>query len=180
MKKILAFAGSNSSQSINHALIEYVADNIMEQEVEIIRLTDYEMPLFDVDSETETGYPLETRMLKNVIANYGALMISVNEHNGGPSAFFKNTIDWLSRLDRNFLEGKKILLMSTSTGRGGASFSLEYAKRVLPRFGAEILDDFSIPSFNHVFDVESNTITDEVLLLGLKEVVGNFEHAIEK
>lgn len=175
MKKILAFSSSNSKHSINHSLVEYVVENCIESEVEVIRLTDYPLPLFSVDLEAEKEYPVELRMLKNLISNYDALLISVNEHNGGPSAFFKNTVDWLSRLDRDFLKGKQILLMSTSTGRGGASLSLEYTKMVLPRFGAEIVDSFSVPSFNHNFDKETNTITDEVLLLGLHEVVSNFE-----
>ena len=180
MKKILAFAGSNSRQSINKKLLDFVVGKTMEQPVETIDLNEYAMPVFDVDDEEENGYPLQANMLRNVIAMHDALLIAVNEHNGGPSVFFKNTIDWVSRLDRNFLKGKKILLMSTSTGRGGASLSLEYAKMVLPRFGAEIVDGFSVPSFNHNFDSEQNIITDEVLLLGLKEVVSNFERLLEE
>lgn len=180
MKKILAFAGSNSKESINKKLLDFVVNEIVEHPVETIELTDYSMPVFDVDDEKESGYPTATNMLRNVIAMYDALIIAVNEHNGGPSAFFKNTIDWVSRLDRDFLKGKQILLMSTSTGRGGASLSLEYTKMVLPRFGAEIVDSFSVPSFNHSFSVEKNTITDEVLFLGLKEVVSNFEQVVEE
>lgn len=178
MKKILAFAGSNSKHSINKKLLDFVVENMVEQSVETIDLNEYSMPVFDVDDENENGYPLQANMLRNVIAMHDALIIAVNEHNGGPSVFFKNTIDWVSRLDRDFLKEKQILLMSTSTGRGGASLSLEYAKMVLPRFGAEIVDSFSVPSFNHNFDKETNTITDEVLLLGLQEVVSNFEQQV--
>lgn len=178
-KKILAFAGSNSSRSINRKLLDFVIEKIVEHKVDIINLTDYPMPVFGEDLEREEGYPLKVQMLRNAIAAYDALIIAVNEHNGGPSAFFKNTIDWLSRFDRNFLEGKKILLMSTSRGRGGASLSLEYAKMVLPRFGAGVVESFSVPSFNHVFDSENQMITDEVLLMGIYEMVGNFERIIE-
>jgi NAD(P)H-dependent FMN reductase len=179
-KKILAFAGSNSSRSINQMLLDFVVENLVEHKVDMIKLTDYPLPLFGEDLEREEGYSLQVQMLRNAIAAYDALIIAVNEHNGGPSAFFKNTLDWLSRFDRNFLEGKKILLMSTSRGRGGASLSLEYTKMVLPRFGAEVVESFSVASFNHVFDIENQKITDEILLVGIQEMVANFERIIEE
>lgn len=179
-KKILAFAGSNSSRSINQMILDFTIEKLVEHKVDMIKLTDYPLPVFGEDTERENGYPLQVQMLRNAIAAYDALIIAVNEHNGGPSAFFKNTLDWLSRFDRNFLEGKKILLMSTSRGRGGASLSLEYTKMVLPRFGGEIVEAFSIPSFNHVFDKENQSVTDEVLLMGMQEMLANFERVIEE
>lgn len=179
-KKILAFAGSNSSRSINQVLLDFVVEKPVGHKVDMIKLTDYPLPVFGEDTERENGYPVEVQMLRNVIAMYDALIIAVNEHNGGPSAFYKNTVDWLSRFDRDFLKGKKILLMSTSRGKGGASLSLEYSKMALPRFGAEVVEAFSVPSFNHVFDKENKKITDEVLLMGIQEMVENFERVIEE
>lgn len=181
MKKILAFASSNSKNSINHKLVEYVAEHIMEHDVDVIKLTDYPLPLFSVDLESEGYYPVELRMLYNVISNYDVLVISVNEHNRGPSAFFKNTIDWLSRLDIKFLKDKKVMVMSTSTGANAAKASLEYTKNVLvPRFGGEVLESFGFPIFNENFDVQTNKITDEILFMGLTEVVQNFERQLMK
>lgn len=179
MKKILAFASSNSKNSINQKLLEYVAENIMEQDVDVIKLTDYPLPLFSVDLEAEEGYPVALRMLLNVISSYDVLVISVNEHNRGPSAFFKNTVDWLSRLDIKFLKDKKVMVMSTSTGANAAVASLEYTKNVLvPRFGGEVLESFGFPLFDENFDVEANKITDDLLFMGLTEVVQNFEHQL--
>ncbi|MCB0464554.1 MAG: NAD(P)H-dependent oxidoreductase, partial [Aequorivita sp.] len=119
MKKILCFAGSNSSKSINHTLASFVATQIVGQTVEVIKLSDYVLPMFSEDIEREKGYSVDLKMLYNKIKEADALIISVNEHNRTVSAYFKNTIDWLSRLDRKFLEEKKILLMSTSNGRLG-------------------------------------------------------------
>ncbi len=178
MKNILAFSGSNSSTSINQKLVEFVASEIKEHEVKVINLTSYPMPMYSEDEEKNNSFPGMTIELKQEISKADALIISVNEHNGSWSAFFKNIIDWLSRLDRNFLEGKKILLMSTSPGKRGGVGSLDYAKNVLPRFGAEIIESFSFPSFYDNFSVESNTITDETLLLGLNEVLSTFAHQI--
>jgi len=179
MKKILCFAGSNSSLSINHKLVAFAASQISGSEIKLIRLTDYNFPMYSEDIEREKGFPVDVRLLKNEIADVDALIISVNEHNGMVSAFFKNTIDWLSRLDRNFLEGKKILVMSTSNGKRGAASALEYTKNVLPRFGAEVLESFSFPSFSENFSETDQKISDEILLLGFQDVLQNFEHQIQ-
>ncbi|HNP66902.1 MAG TPA: NAD(P)H-dependent oxidoreductase [Aequorivita sp.] len=180
MKKILFFAGSNSSKSINHKLVSFAATQVAEHKVEVITLTDYKLPMFGEDIENEKGYSVELRMLYNKIKEADAVVISVNEHNRTVSAYFKNTIDWLSRLDRNFLKDKKVLLMSTSNGKRGAASALEYTKNVLPRFGATIIESFSFPSYSENFSEETNSISNEVLLLGFTDVLQNFVHQIEQ
>ncbi len=180
MKKILFFAGSNSSKSINHKLVSFVSSQVAGHAVELIKLTDYALPLFGEDIEREKGYSVDLKMLYNKIKEADALVISVNEHNGMVSAYFKNALDWLSRLDRNFLEGKNVLLMSTSNGKRGAASALEYTKNVLPRFGATVVESFSIPSYSENFSEETNSISNEVLLLGFTDVLQNFLHQIEQ
>lgn|SRR5690606_22185165 len=180
MKKILCFAGSNSSRSINHKLVAFAITQIHGQDVELIKLTNYSIPMFSEDLERESGFSADLKMLYNKIREADALVISVNEHNRTVSAFFKNILDWLSRLDRKFLYGKKVLLMSTSRGRRGAASSLEYTKTVLPRFGATVVDSFSIPSYTENFSEETNSISDEILLLGFTDVIQNFVHQINQ
>jgi len=177
MKKILAFAGSNSSTSINHRFVTHVANRIQGHEVKVINLRDFEIPMYSIDKENETGFPVDIRIIKNLIEEHDALIISVNEHNSSISAFFKNIIDWLSRLDRNFVANKKILLMSTSPGVRGAASSLEYLKGVLPRFGGQVIESFSFPSFNDNF--ENDEIQNEVLNMGIEDVLTTFSHEIE-
>ncbi|KZS41752.1 NADPH-dependent FMN reductase [Aquimarina aggregata] len=178
MKKILAFAGSNSSTSINHKLVSFVVSKLEGHDTKVINLIKYTVPMYSEDEEKNNSFPAMILSLKEEIAKADALVISVNEHNGSWGAFFKNIIDWLSRLDRNFLEGKKILLMSTSPGKRGGVGSLDFAKSVLPRFGAEIIESFSFPSFYDNFSVDKNEVTDETLLLGLNEVLSTFAHQI--
>ncbi len=177
MKKILAFAGSNSSTSINHRFLTYVTGRFSGHEVKVIKLRDFDIPMFGVDAEKEKGFPIDIKVLKNLIDEHEALVIAVNENNGTVSAFFKNVIDWLSRLDRTFLKDRKILLISTSPGRRGAASSLAYAKGIFPRFGGDVIESFSFPSFNDNFIDEK--VPDELLFMGIEEVVNNFEQEIE-
>ena len=56
-KRIIAFAASSSSRSINKQLVAYAAGLIEGIEVEILDLRDFELPLFSVDREDELGQP---------------------------------------------------------------------------------------------------------------------------
>jgi len=179
-KKILAFAGSNSSTSINHALVSFAASQVAAQDVRVIKLTDYPLEMFGEDIEKERGYSIDLKMLLQEIKSADGLIISVNEHNGGPSAFFKNVMDWLSRVEYKFLEGKKVLLMSTSDGKGGAAAALEYVKNRIPRHNGVVTESFSFPGFKDHFSVSENKITDEILSLGFTDVLQNFEHAVSQ
>jgi len=161
--KIVGFAGSNSSTSINKKLVTYVTSLFSNAEIEILDLNDYELPLFGVDIEKEIGQPkLATQFLQK-INSADLLVVSLAENNGNYSVAFKNIFDWASRQEKNVFQGKDMLLMATSPGgRGGASV-LEIAKNSFPRYGANILATFSLPKFYENFDVESNSISNSEL-----------------
>ncbi|QGM80891.1 NADPH-dependent FMN reductase [Otariodibacter oris] len=164
---IIAFAGSNSSVSINHALVNYVA-NKLGKDIEVIRLTDYDTPVYSFDIEQKEGIPAATQKLAEKLATADKLIISVAEHNGNLTAFFKNQLDWLSRHNRNFLADKKVMLLSTSPGKGAGAHALAIAKSTLPFFGAEVVSGYSIASFNEVF--KEGKLSDEVAKPLLSEV----------
>lgn len=176
MKKILAFAGSNSKNSINKQFVKYVASQF-ESEVDFLDIAEFNPPIYSIDYEESNGIPAETKKLNEKINAYDAFVISANEHNGASSAFFKNHIDWLSRNDRNFLKDKKLFLLSTSPGRGGANMSLSYLVEVLPRFGAEVISHFSLASFGHSF-TEDQGITDKEQNTEFRKALKQFQEKI--
>ena len=161
MAAILAFAGSNSSTSINFKLVKLTTSLVQNHDLQTLNMAGHPFPMFSEDLEREKGYPDALTGLKDQIAQADGIILSVNEHNGNPSAYFKNLLDWLSRLERNFLEGTKVFLMSTSGGKRGAKGSLGVIEGMLPRFGAEIVATFSLPSFYDNFSEDG--ILDEDL-----------------
>lgn len=161
MAAILAFAGSNSSTSINFKLVQLTTSLVEGHEVRVLNMANQPFPIFSEDDEKRTGYSNALVEFKEDIQKADGLILSVNEHNGNPSAYFKNVLDWLSRLDRKFLEGTKVLLMSTSGGKRGGMGSLGVIQNILPRFGAEIIATFSLPSFHDTFSEDG--ILDESL-----------------
>ncbi len=162
MASILAFAGSNSSTSINFKLVKHTASFVVKHEVLVSNMATFSLPMYSEDEERNNGFPEPLVGFKEGIQKASGLIISVNEHNSNPSAYFKNLIDWLSRLDKNVFEGKKVLLMSTSPGKRGAIGAHEVAGKMLTRFGAEIVATFSLPSFQMNFDEENGIINAEL------------------
>lgn len=155
---ILAFAGSNSTKSINFQLVKYTTALATDHETTLLNLANYPFPMYTEDYEKAKGFSNSLMELRDDIKSADGLIISVNEHNGNPSAYFKNLIDWLSRLERKFLEGKQIMLMGASPGGRGAIGSIGVVEKLLPRFGGEVVSTFSLPSFHQNFDPEKGIV----------------------
>ena len=169
--KIVAFGGSNSTQSINKHLATYAASLFENAEVEVLDLNDFAMPLFSVDLEKEVG---QHDLAKAFLAKLGSadiLVVSLAENNNNYSAAFKNLFDWCSRIAKEVFQQKPMLLLATSPGsRGGASV-LEIGRNALPRYGADIKATFSLPAFNANFDLDQNKITNAELDKELRNLI---------
>lgn len=159
MKKILAFAGSNSSKSINHQLLEALGKEV-QVDFELISLRDYEAPLYGVDLKNEQGVPESMKLLHEKMKSSDAIIVSAAEHNGSMTAVLKNTFDWLSMLEKKFFLNKPTVFLSTSPGpRGGAS-ALKHLVEIMPFRGAEIIGHMTIPSFSE--SVNNGELVPEV------------------
>ncbi len=152
MAKIIALAGSNSSTSVNYQLVKHTVGLIEGHEIQLLNMANFPFPMFSIDLEKKKGYSNSLNELRDDIRNANGLVLSVNEHNGNPSAYFKNVLDWLSRIDLSFLAETKILLMSASPGKRGGIGALGVVEKMLPRFGGEIIATFSLPAFFDAFE----------------------------
>ena len=170
--KILAFAGSNSKNSINKKLVTYATSLLENAEIEILDLNDYEMPIFSVDLERELGKPPQAAAdFLAKITNADAVVISFAEHNGNYAVAYKNIFDWCSRIKPKVYADKKMLVLAASTGPGGAKAVLKTAENSMPHFHANLVASFSLPSFNQNFDTEQNKIIDKELDLELRSKI---------
>lgn len=172
MAAILALAGSNSSTSVNYKLVQHTVSLIEGHQIQLLDMTRYPFPMYSEDDEKQNGYSNSLVELKNDIQRSGGVIISVNEHNSNPSAYFKNVLDWLSRLERKFLLDTKVLLMSTSPGKRGGVGALGVVGQLLPRFGGEIVATFSLPSFHDNFGADG--ILDDELKMEHAKALNTF------
>jgi len=158
--KVLAFAGSNHSKSINKQLVTYAAKALQENfvedaDIEVLDLNDFEMPIYSQDREGDSGIPDAAHVLFNKIGTADALIISFAEHNGSYTAAYKNIFDWMSRINPKVYQKKPMVLLSTSPGPGGAGSVLAAAVNSAPYFEADVKGSLSIPSFYDNFDAEN-------------------------
>lgn len=154
-KKIIAFGASNSKHSVNKQLAIYTASQLTEIETTILDMNNFELPVYSIDVEKESGIPANAIRFLQFIKESDAIIISLAEHNGLHTTAFKNLWDWLSRIPMdkpmNIWDDKPMFLLSTSPGRRMMSNVLKVSKEIFPHFGANIKADFHLPSFNQFF-----------------------------
>lgn len=177
-KKIIAFAGSNSSASINKQLVKFVLSYFDGYELTLLDLNDFEMPLFSVDREKQSGHPNQAYNFLEAMKTADAIVCSVAEHNKNFTVAMKNVIDWCSRVELNFFYDKPMLLMSTSTGGFGGGNSMNAAKFLFPKCGANIIETFSLPSFGKNFGEQR--ILDEALKKELEIKIDTFKKQLQE
>lgn len=172
--KILAFAGSTSSTSINRELVKFVLKSFEENEINLIDLNDFDMPVFSVDREKKGFLDAAHNFLKQ-IEDCDVVICSLAEHNRSYSAAFKNVFDWASRINVKVFQNKPMLLMSTSPGGYGGGNVMNTAKTFFPQFAADVKETFSLPKFYENFDLESGVINPE-MLKDLNEKIESFKN----
>jgi len=171
--KVLAFAASSSTTSINKMLVTHAADVLKkefmsEAEITILDLNDFEMPIFRSDREKSGGVPELAQVFFKAIGDADVILISYAEHNGSYSTAFKNIFDWCSRINAQVFQNKPMVIMSTSPGPNGASSVLSTANASGGFFGADIRGSLSVGSFFDTFDADSGQLTDAALAAELK------------
>lgn len=154
MKTIIALGASNSKVSINKALATYAANQISNAEVIPLDLNDFEMPMYGIDLEKEEGIPKKAKELDAILAAADGIVLSLAEHNGSYAAVFKNTLDWLSRIEKELFKNMPMLLMAAAPGPRGATTILDIAAMTLPYLGANIVATFSLPSYEANFTTQ--------------------------
>ncbi|WP_101757537.1 NADPH-dependent FMN reductase [Oceanicoccus sp. KOV_DT_Chl] len=158
--KILAFAASNSSQSINKQLLQYALTLIEQGDAELLDINDYEMPLYSSDREEQGGIPALAHQFREKIDWADALIIAFAEHNGSYTAAYKNLFDWTSRINPKVYQAKPMVLLATSPGPGGARNVLNAAQTSAPHFGGEVKATLSVASFYQHFDSDNGEISN--------------------
>lgn len=161
--KIIAFAASSSKKSINKQLVSHAIQVIKTTvdssvETEILDLNDFEMPIYSIDRENDNGIPDLAQQFYKKIGNADAVVISFASHNGSYAAAYKNIFDWASRIDSKVFQGKPMVMLSTSPGKGGAATVLENACESAPHFNADLRASLSIPSFHSNFDTDAQAL----------------------
>ncbi|TLS79807.1 NADPH-dependent FMN reductase [Photobacterium damselae] len=169
--KILAFGATNSRNSINQQFARYAASLVPNAEVEVLDLNDYELPIFSFEREEQLGQPELAQKFYKKLGEADAIIISFAEHNGSYAVAYKNTFDWVSRINQKVFQEKPMLLLATSPGPGGAANVLAGAVGSAPYFAGDVKASVSLPSFYDNFDMATGKVTNTEIDTKLKEAV---------
>lgn len=145
--RLLALSGSSRKDSVNQKLLDIAIRGAMDEGAQVtsIRLSDYNMPLYDGDLEAATGLPAGARAFQEAVGSHDGLLIATPEHNGGYTAMLKNALDWLSRPQHNgepglaLVTGKAAALISASPGILGGVRSQTGMRIVLEKMGILVI-----------------------------------------
>lgn len=170
----IAFAGSNSTTSINKKLVTYASS--LYGKVEVLDFNDFNIPTYDIDTEKKVGFSDDVKNFYNLLHTSDVLLISFSEHNACFTAAFKSYMDWCSRIDPKFLTDKKIFAMSTSPGGYGGRNALEAGIKLVTKFGGIVLEEFALPKFNENF--ADGKISNEELNLELISKIESFKNKL--
>lgn len=159
MTKILAFAGSARTGSLNKRFAQLAAERIeaLGGEATFIDLKDYPCPLFDEDIEAQ-GMPENVVKLREILAEHDGVLISAPEYNGFITPLLKNTLDWLSRpYDGTpglaLFAGKPAGLITASPGGLGGIRALPVVQQLMHNLNLVVIPPaMSLPGAGSAFD----------------------------
>lgn len=162
--KILAFAGSTRSGSLNKQLVKIAAAaaRAAGAEVTYVDLRDYPMPLYDGDLEEREGIPEPARKFKDLMLAHNGLLIASPEYNSSYSAVLKNAIDWASRPYPGegmlaAFNGKVAAILSASPGGLGGMRGLANLRSLLSNINVLVIpEQKAIPNAFAAFDTDGN------------------------
>lgn len=176
--RVLVFAGSLRSASLNKKLARLAAEMVREAgaEATFIDLKDYPLPVYDGDLELASGLPANARKLKDLFIAHDAFVIACPEYNAGVTAALKNAIDWVSRQDGDEsgvvpYDGKVVGLCSAAGGVFFGIRAMEMVRNILMNLGCLVVPKrLGVPRASQAFDAEDR-LTDAGQVATLSAVV---------
>lgn len=164
--RILVFAGSIRTGAYSGKTADAAAKELAVQGAEVTRisLADYPLPLMNQDLEREAGVPEPAVRLAGMIASHDGLLVATAEYNASIPPLLKNTIDWVSRVNKDAqgrpfraFKGKATALCSSSNGNYAGIRAINHLRAVLVHCGAEVVSpQCSVPRGQDAFDEHGN------------------------
>ena len=180
--KLIAFAGSTRQGSLNRAVVSAAVEHAREAgaEVELIELSDFELPIYNGDLESEKGIPAAAIALKKKFLEADGFIIASPEYNSAFSPLLKNTIDWCSRAESDdepplaAYAGKYALLLAASPGALGGLRGLYALRTLLQNISVTVFPDML--AVRSAYDVvgDDGSIVDDSWNKKIKNLASDF------
>jgi hypothetical protein len=178
MKQLIGLVGTNSDQSTNRQLLQFMKEHFEEKaEIELVEIKDF--PMFNKPEEKDLP-----KIVKNVaekIEKADGVIISTPEYDHSITAALNNALAWLSYGIYPFVD-KPVMITGASYGTLGSSRAQQHLRQILdaPELKARIMpsSEFLLGHSLEAFD-EENQLIDEEKVEKLDELFADFLVFIE-
>lgn len=156
--KLISIVGTNSNQSTNRKLLQFIQNQFAEQAtIEICEIKD--LPAFN-EPEDKTA-PAGIKALSDKILAADGVIISTPEYDHAIPAALKSAIEWLSYTTRPLID-KPVMIVGASHGSLGSSRAQAHLRQILdsPELKARIMpsSEFLLGRSLDAFDAEGQLV----------------------
>ena len=153
--KILVIPGSLRTGSLNAKLAAAAAHELALAGAEVTRISlgDFPLPIYDGDLQSKSGVPKNAVNLKRMMSAHHGVLIVTPEYNSSVPALFKNTIDWVTRVQDahetcgQVFRERAFAIAAASDGRLGGTRALAALRLILTACHATVIPNQLALSF---------------------------------
>ena len=178
MKKLLGIVGTNSNNSTNRKLLQYMETHFSDKaDIQLVEIK--ELPMFVKDKSIEL--PESVKELSDKVEQADGVIISTPEYDHSVPAELMNALSWLSYGVVPFVD-KPVMITGASYGTLGSSRAQQHLRQILdaPELKARIMpsSEFLLSHSLQAFDGDGNLVDEENIAL-LNGLFADFLHFIE-
>ncbi|TQS74261.1 NAD(P)H-dependent oxidoreductase [Ornithinibacillus gellani] len=178
MLNLIGIVGTNSDQSTNRQLLQFIQKHFADQaNIEICEIKD--LPAFNKPKENQA--PEEVQALAAKITAADGVIISTPEYNHSIPAILKSVLEWLSYTSQPLVD-KPLMITGASYGKLGSSRAQSHLRQILdaPELKARIMpsSEFLVGYSLQAFDEEGN-LKDANKVSELEDIFNDFTQFIE-
>lgn len=135
--KLFIVSGSLRQGAFNHKLATHIGKVAegLGHEVDLARINDFDMPLYNFDIQEADGFPAASQAMVDRILAADGWVITTPEYNWSVPAAIKNAIDWISRMRPVPIAGRSVLMTSASTSLVGGVRGVLHFRQSLEQMG---------------------------------------------
>ncbi|HBY90355.1 MAG: NADPH-dependent FMN reductase [Ruoffia tabacinasalis] len=165
MKKLLGIVGTNSNNSTNRKLLQYMETHFSDKvDIELVEIK--ELPMFVKDKSIEL--PESVKELSDKVEQADGVIISTPEYDHSVPAALMNALSWLSFKTHPFVD-KPVMVVGASYGTLGSSRAQMHARQILdsPELKARIMpsSEYLLDHSLQAFDEQGQLISKEKIEL---------------
>lgn len=174
--RLLVFAASLRSNSLNVSLARLTADYLAARgvEVDLASFSEFDAPSYNQDLLDNSGFPRAVGAFIERLRAADGFAIASPEYAFSVPGMLKNLIDWSSQDEPIAWTDKPGLLLSASVSSMGGQRGLAALRIPLEALGAQVYPDmFSVPTAHEKLD-SSGQLTDTGVRARLHSVIDAF------